>query len=155
MNKPIVYLAGPIAGCVAAAAFDWRIRAADHLSERGIETLNPMRGKDRLGETPKISRDFRDFEAHGPFYTSRGIMMRDHTDVMRCDALLVNLLGATAPSLGTAMELAWAYTLHKPVVVAIEQSNLHIRHPMIYEALGVQVSSLDEAIDAVAVVLGR
>jgi hypothetical protein len=54
------------------------------------------------------------------------------------------------------MELGWAYILNKPVVVAIEASgNPHDNHPMIHEAMPFRVTTLDEAIDAVAVILGR
>jgi nucleoside 2-deoxyribosyltransferase len=86
-------------------------------------------------------------------------MTRDFNDVKRCDALLVNLLGYKAEdrvSAGTIMELAWAYAFQKPAVVAIEASgNPHDNHPMIHEAMPFRVTTLDEAIDAVAVILGR
>jgi nucleoside 2-deoxyribosyltransferase len=83
-------------------------------------------------------------------------MTRDFNDVRRCDALLVNLLGAAKPSLGTIMELAWAYAFQKPAVVAIEEKgNPHDGHPMIYEAIPFRVATLDEAITSVAIILNR
>ena len=154
--KPIVYLAGGIAGLRGADAMDWRQHAFWMLEERGIEALDPMRAKDALGGQTRISTDFHDYEQLGAFFKSRGIMTRDFNDVNRCDALLVNLLGLEKPSLGTIMELAWAYALQKPAVVAIEASgNPHDNHPMIHEAMPFRVETLDEAIDAVAVILGR
>ncbi len=151
---PLVYLAGPIAGCTGEEATDWRMTAGYALQRRGIETLSPMREKNFRGQ--KIEHDFHVYEQRGAFFTSRGIMTRDRNDVIRCDALLVNLLGATKPSLGTVMELAWADILRKPVVVAIErEGNVHDNHPMIHEAIGFRVETLEEAIDAVAVILGR
>jgi nucleoside 2-deoxyribosyltransferase len=156
MINPLVYLAGPIAGLAYGDATDWRAQARAVLRARMVETLNPMRSKGRLDVPGAIAPDFHQYAHHGAFFTSRGIMTRDHTDVMRADALLVNLLGATRPSLGTVMELAWAFAYRKPVVVAIEASgNVHDNHPMIHEAIGFRVETLDEAIDAVAVILNR
>ena len=155
-HKPLVYLAGAIAGISGADATDWRIDAHVALSYRGIETLDPMRAKLYLAQEPTISTNFHDYADQGAFFTSRGIMTRDFNDVKRCDALLVNLLGLTRPSLGTVMELAWVYALQKPAVVAIEgRGNPHDGHPMIHEAIPFRVATLDEAIDAVATILNR
>ncbi|HEX7060458.1 MAG TPA: nucleoside 2-deoxyribosyltransferase [Woeseiaceae bacterium] len=154
--EPLGYLAGGIAGLTGFDATDWRARAARSLADRGIETLDPMRAKMVLAGQERISSTFRDYEHYGAFFRSRGIMTRDFNDVKRCDALLVNLLGLTKPSLGTIMELAWAYAMQKPAVVAIEpEGNPHDGHPMIHEAIPFRVASLDEAIDSVAVILGR
>lgn len=158
MSKPLVYLAGAIAGMTYDGAVDWRFQAWEQLKERGIETLNPMRAKSALGDQNggRISTDFRDYQRNGAFFTSRGIMTRDFNDVRRCDALLVNLLGLEKPSLGTVMELGWAYALQKPAVVAIEGiGNPHDNHPMIYEAIPFRVQTLEEAIDSIAVLLNR
>ena len=154
--KPLVYLAGAIAGLSGADATDWRREARYQLDARAIESLDPMRAKHELAEQPRISTNFNDYADRGAFFTSRGIMARDFNDVKRCDALLVNLLGLEKPSLGTIMELAWAYALQKPAVIAIEKSgNPHDNHPMIHEAMPFRVETLDEAIDAVAVILNR
>lgn len=156
MTRPLVYLAGGIAGLSGSDATDWRVDAALQLSHRLIETLDPMRAKHQLSAQPRISTDFHDYADRGAFFTSRGIMTRDFNDVKRCDALLVNLLGLAKPSLGTIMELAWAYALQKPAVVAIEATgNPHDNHPMIHEAMPFRVETLDEAIDAVATILNR
>lgn len=153
--KPRVYLAGAIAGLTGRVATDWRRQAWLDLKERGVETLDPMRAKEVL-HSGTISTSFRDYEHHGAFFTSRGIMVRDFNDVKRSDALLVNLLGLTKPSLGTIMELAWAYALQKPAVVAIEPSgNPHDGHPMIHEAMPFRAATLPEAIESVAILLGR
>lgn len=156
MNVPIVYLAGGIAGLTGPHATVWRQYTRAHLNERGIECLDPMRAKEKLQRQDQISHDFHSYEKNGAFFTSKGIMTRDFNDVKRCDALLVNLLGLTKPSLGTIMELGWAFALQKPAVVAIENAgNPHDNHPMIHECIGFRVETLDEAMDAVAVILGR
>lgn len=155
--KPLVYLAGPIAGLAYDDATNWRFQARYALGERGIETLDPMRAKQALASRGGvISTSFRDYEKQGAFFTSRGIMTRDFNDVRRSDAGIVNLLGTTKVSAGTVMELGWYFALQKPVVVAIEASgNPHDNHPMISEAMRFRVTSLEEAIDAVAIVLNR
>ena len=156
MNTPIVYLAGAIAGTEGNEAFNWREVASLRLRERNVECLSPMRAKTALRAAGRISRDFHDYEHNGPLFTSNGIMTRDSTDVRRCDALLVNLRGLTKPSLGTVMELGWAYILNKPAVVVIEPTgNPHDNHPMIHETMSFRVESLEDGIDLVASVLGR
>jgi len=158
MRKPLVYLAGAIAGLSFDDATDWRVQARALLSDRGIETLDPMRAKDALGSRNHgvISVDFIDYADFGAFFTSRGIMTRDFNDVKRCDALLVNLLDLTKRSSGTIMELAWAFALQKPAVVAIEAvGNPHDKHPMIFEAMPFRVATIEEAIDSVAIILNR
>ena len=155
-TRPLVYLAGPIAGISGSDATDWRHYALARLEIHCIECLSPMRAKAALGEQEKISTNYHDYERLGTFFTSKAIMARDFNDVRRADVLLVNLLGAPRPSLGTVMELAWAYAMQKPAVVAIEPSgNPNDDHPLIHEAMPFRVDSLDDAIDAVAVILNR
>ena len=169
MEKPLCYLAGPIAGVDYDVAVDWREYATERLTARGIECLSPMRAKHAL-KGKRISRDYKKYQDHGQSYTASGIMTRDHTDILRADALLVNLLRTTVadlstelpnsgtwlPSLGTVMELAWAYAYRKPAVVAMEASgNPHGSHPMLAAAMPFRLETLDQAIDTVAIVLNR
>jgi nucleoside 2-deoxyribosyltransferase len=155
--KPKVYLAGAIAGLQFDEATDWRHQAHHALDGRGIETLNPMRAKDALASRGNIGHDFRAYQKEGLFFTSRAIMARDFHDVKSCDALLVNLIGcgAARPTYGTVMELGWAYAFQKPAIVIMEPGNPMDNHPMIHETIAFRVETLDEAIDAVAVVLNR
>jgi nucleoside 2-deoxyribosyltransferase len=151
-----VYLAGAIAGLQFDDATDWRVQAKHLLDLRGVEALDPMRAKNALSSKGRLSSNFNDYAHNGAFFTSRGIMTRDYNDVKTCDALLVNLLGLVKPSLGTVMELGWAYALQKPAIVVIErEGNPHDNHPMIHEAMRFRVETMEEAIDAVAVVLNR
>lgn len=158
MSRPLVYLAGAIAGRNYFVSKDWREDCSRALRDRGVEPLSPLREKDSLADVkrPVVSTNFKDYADMGAFFTSRGVMARDFNDVKRCDALLVNLLGLEKPSLGTIMELAWAYALQKPAIVAIEaEGNPHDGHPMIHEAMSFRVDTLEEAVHAVAVVLNR
>lgn len=80
-------------------------------------------------------------------------MTRDFYDCTTCDILLVNLLGAKSVSIGTVMEIAWAYQKRTPIVLAIEsEGNIH-EHLMIDEARGFRVPTLQEALDVVVSIL--
>jgi hypothetical protein len=141
MNKS-VYLAGPITGCTFAGCTDWRKYAAKILIDVGITALDPMRAKDYLLQYTNMSDSYED----SVLSCSRGIMTRDHWDCTRCGVLLVNLLGATKVSIGTCMEIAWAWDNGIPVVLVIEKTgNIH-DHAMIREATGFRVETLDEAL---------
>jgi len=154
-SNGLVYLAGPIAGISGNEAIDWREDASFFFTTVGIDTRDPMRAKHVLLNHASISRTFHDYENLGTFFTSKGIMTRDFNDVKQADVLLVNLLGAKTPSLGTIMEMAWAFALQKPCVVAIEATgNPHDNHPMIHEAMSFRVSTLKEAMTSVSIILG-
>ena len=150
-----VYLAGGIAGLSGSDATNWRIEVSETLRKIGLHVRNPMRGKPDLSLQKMISSNYNDYGDRGVFYTSRAIMTRDFNDVKQSDALLVNLLGATKPSLGTIMELAWAFALQKPAVVVIEPTgNPHDNHPMIHEAMGFRVATMEEGLRAIMTILG-
>lgn len=89
-----VYLCGPINGCTDAEAKDWREYAKTKLPD----TLDPMR------------RDYRGREAE----SVNEIVELDKIDVTNCDVLLVNY---DKPSVGTSMEVIYAFERGKLVVV--------------------------------------
>ncbi|HVJ31683.1 MAG TPA: nucleoside 2-deoxyribosyltransferase [Terriglobia bacterium] len=149
-----VYLAGPITGLTYAGSTDWRKYAKDTLEEAGIKGLSPMRGKEYLASLAgPISGTGEEYSHLGPLSLPRGVMTRDRFDATRCDVLLVNLLGAKAPSTGTIMEIAWADYCRIPIVCAMEQTGNPHEHMMINEALGYRVSTLDEALHIVKAIL--
>lgn len=153
--KPTVYLAGPIANTTAGVAFTWREYASDRLRDRGIEPRSPMRAKRALSQHD-IGTDYRAYGDRGWAYTPSGILTRDHNDCTTADGVLMNMLGAKSMSFGTGMELAWCYDRHIPTVVAIEASgNPHDGHPMFAAAVKFRLADLDDAIDAIAVILNR
>ena len=144
-----VYLAGPISGCTFEGCTSWRDYAITKLSAHKIKGLSPMRGKEYLASEKIIDGAYSDFVLS----CSRGVMTRDRFDTSRCDVLLVNLLGATKVSIGTVMEVAWANLLQKPVIAIIEPtSNVH-DHPMIQEAIGFRVQTVDQALDVAISIL--
>ena len=148
MNTYTIYMAGPVKGLAYAEATGWRRGLISRLGAYNVECLDPLRGKDELiGET-NIDRIEYDTALSCP----TGIYVRDRFDALRCDLLLVNLLGAEKPSIGSAMEIAWADALHKPIILVMEPGNVH-EHAMVLGACGFLSRSLDEAADIAIAIL--
>lgn len=151
-TTPLVYLAGPITGLNFDECTDWRedVKAA---MPSHIDTLSPLRGKQYLKE--RSNRDGRIMDSYEeyPLSSSRGINTRDHWDVMRSSAVLVNMLGAAKASLGTVMEIAWAFAYRVPLVLVMEkEGNIH-DHSMIRESTGFRVDTLEKGIEVIVALL--
>ena len=155
-KAPIVYLAGPIAGCSWDSAIDWRKWATKRLPE--CDVLPPMRGNEFLKEIDDLGTGedhmnvvqtaARD-AVERAIVSQHAIVGRDIWDVKMADMLLVNLLPSIdtgIASIGTCFELAWAYMLHKPAVVAMQESGNPNSHPFPREAAYVIVDTLEEAV---------
>lgn len=89
-----VYLCGPINGCTDEGCKDWR----EAVKTRLPDTLDPMR------------RDYRGKEAE----SYREIVELDKRDVEASGVVLVNY---DKPSVGTSMEVLWAWLKETPVIV--------------------------------------
>lgn len=142
LTTKTVYLAGPISGLSFAECVDWRQYAINELFHHGIRGLSPMRAKDYLKSEKIIDGSYED----SVLSCARGIYTRDRFDTLRCDLMLVNLLGATKASIGTAMEFGWADSVKTPIICAIEPEGNPHDHPMIREAIGFRVATLKEAL---------
>ena len=85
--------------------------------------------------------------------SQRGITICDRFDCMRADLILVNLLGAERPSLGTVIEIAWADSKRIPIVVVMEErGNVH-DHAMLRELCPLRVDTLRNACNVTCKVL--
>lgn len=146
-----IYLAGPITGCTFDECTDWRERFTRLLDPLGIECLSPMRAKDYLKRVDKINGSYPEL---GPLASSKGIMARDSWDCSRADLVLFNLLGAKQVSIGTVMELAWAWDHKKPTVVIMESGNVH-EHPMVDEAVKFRCETEEAAIHLIRAICNR
>lgn len=143
MNKPKCYLAGPMATLTYAEATDWRNEAARQLKEVGIAAYSPLRDKPFLKGAAIVSA----VGAYDhPLATSRGVITRDHLDCTTADALLVNFTGFDKLSLGTIVEMGWAWDRRIPVVVVAPADNKHVTHPFGAELTSYRVDTLDEGI---------
>lgn len=90
----ITYLCGPINGCTDNEATDWRKWFHGFLPG----CLDPMK------------RDYRGREAE----CYREIVELDKRDIRKADIVLVNYW---KPSVGTSMEILYAWELGKPVIL--------------------------------------
>jgi nucleoside 2-deoxyribosyltransferase len=94
----LVYLAGPIGGCTDSEAISWRREARAVLGDECC--LDPMR------------RDYRGAEDKA----AEEIVELDKADIEASDVILANCWQA---SWGTPMEIFYAHSLGKPVVVIV------------------------------------
>jgi nucleoside 2-deoxyribosyltransferase len=151
-GAPTVYLAGPIAGLNYAGATEWRDDAIAQLAAAGIKGLSPMRAKNYLKDVQEFSKNCHAEGAVNVLSQPSSIMTRDRFDATRCDVILVNFLGAEKVSIGTVMELAWADLSRIPIVCVMEPGNIH-EHGMVTEAIGIRVTTLEEALEVVKAIL--
>ena len=125
-----VYLCGPINGCSDEECKDWREYVKTKIGAQN--TLDPMR------------RDYRgkELEAY------REIVELDKIDVAASDVILVNY---DKPSVGTSMEILYAWQIGKPIIVVCKQDTV-ISPWMRYHSHFI-VNSFEEAIAKISLVL--
>lgn len=136
-----VYLAGPITGTSYDDCTDWRNKVNNDFRKFGVTGVSPMRHKTYLKDEAILQKLYKT-----ALSSQRGIFARDSWDVDRCDAIFVNLLYAKDVSIGTVMEISWAWQKRIPIILVMEKhGNVH-DHPMILEACPFQVGSLAEGV---------
>ena len=149
----LVYLAGPITSCSFDECVDWREQFIEQLPPE-IIGLSPMRGKTYLEGSDEIASSYE--ESVNPLKQvmscARGIITRDFNDCKRADALVANFVGAKKVSIGTVMEIAWAKSFEVPVILIIDENNVH-DHPMIMECAGFKVRTVSMAVDVLKMLL--
>ena len=156
-----VYLAGPIGGCTYAEAQDWRNLLSSLLSTKSdgaIQGYSPLRGKGALRDAGTLSTAAYPF--YSPLATSKAILARDFNDCRTADLIIANLLAhdlsdGAPPSLGTIMEIGFAYALQVPILaISKDRSRNNIaKHAMILSAVGFWAESLNEAADMACSIL--
>lgn len=119
-----VYLAGPINGCTDTECKDWREYVKREIGEDGI--LDPMR------------RDYRGLELD----CVSDIVEGDKEDIDSATHLLVNY---DRPSVGTSMEIIYAWERAKPVIV-VASEGARLSPWLVYHSNKV-FHSLSEALD--------
>ena len=120
-----VYLAGPIAGCTYRQATEWRLEASQRLAHLGIESLDPMRGKEKLADAYGHDREpipsLDGYDAYSGLLSKlmspEQIVQRDLADVLRSDVVIVDFSHGPQNqySIGTISEIAYARGLGKPI----------------------------------------
>ena len=149
MRDFLVYLASPITGSTYDEAQDWR-ESVQRQFAREVHGISPLRAKEQrlIRSGGPILDSYEDC----PLTSKKGITTRDRNDCMRADLVLVNLLGAKRVSIGTVMEIAWADSQRIPVVLIMEEGNIH-EHSMLTECCGFRVATLEDAVDIVHAIL--
>lgn len=102
MDKKLCYLAGPMAGCDDEQANGWRDYATTKLISTNYRVLSPM------------VRDYRGVSLSEHPEQTKIIVEGDKGDIDQCDILLAN---CTFPSVGTSMEIIYAWENDKTVVI--------------------------------------
>lgn len=159
-TQPAVYLAGPITGLSYDATTDWRAAASKALGAHGILGISPMRCKEFLAGARRIAGSYED----GALGAAAGIYTRDRHDIRQCDAVLMNLLGVSSPTIGCMIELGWADAFSIPVVLVIEREqdtaaaasefSLMLRqHPFVSRIAGYRLPTLEAGLDVVIAVV--
>jgi nucleoside 2-deoxyribosyltransferase len=143
-----VYLAGPITGCTYSECVDWRRGFSEGISD-SVEFLSPMRGKGYLKDEVAIQTSYQ----NAPMSTDKAIVARDYFDCNRADVVVVNFLGAQKVSIGTCMEVAWAFSKHTPIICVIEKEGNPHDHGMIRECIDFRVETLEQAKSIVEAIL--
>ena len=161
----LIYASGHIAAADYERATSWYQEAMDLLNGPRqpnprplFNLIRPMRGKEFL------------FNIEGPLgyagypaptrlsaelTSQRGITARDRNDVLRCDAVLMNLLGAPDKvSIGCAIEAGWADIARKPLVIVRQRDNAMAGHPILEGVAAYSVETLEEGCALVRLLLG-
>lgn len=139
-----IYLAGPISGLSYEEVYSYFKTTKDELEKWNYHVLSPMTAKREL-------RTEFEFKSHGyediPVATNHAIFNRDRWMVKQSDIVYANLTNCgERVSIGTMMELAWAFDNNKHVVVAIQEENIH-NHSFVLEAAHVTFKTHKEAIE--------
>tara|TARA_R110000796_G_scaffold54274_4_gene126908 strand:- start:90 stop:485 length:396 start_codon:yes stop_codon:yes gene_type:complete len=123
------YLAGPINACTDHVANSWRNQVTSRLARNGTcKVRNPM------------DRDYRGKEAQ----SAAEIVVLDKRDIDASDILLVRWL---KPSVGTSMEILYAWERGIPVILWLE-SDSDVSPWLLYHATTV-VLGFTEAMEAI------
>lgn len=123
MQRKSIYLCGPINGCTDEECNNWREYVIDNYDG---PTINPMR------------RDYRGREAE----SVHEIVELDKIDVTDADVILVMY---DKPSVGTSMEVLYAFERGKMVVV-VASTSAKMSPWMVYHSHKIS-HSLDDALE--------
>ena len=137
--KKYVYLAGPIEGCNEGEINVWRKKCHVGFIE-SIVGISPYRAEMASDDSESRKR----------------IAMKNYMDTQSSDLILAYLpktINERRHSYGTTMEIAWGYSLRKPVVIVSDDPQVH-SHPLL-DMSGAMFEELDDGIDYINILLGE
>ena len=143
-HKNHVYLCGPMEDVSVDHMTSWRSKATEVFEGAGIDSLDPTRrvsfhdqlqGIDHLEEVTKSLN------------ICKRIFKQDMEDIANSKVLLVDSRRSSGKGTGTAMEVMFAHTKHKIIILFCDPEDLP--HPF-YEAMASEKhDNLEDAIAAV------
>lgn len=145
-----IYCCHPISGLSADEVFEYYENMLNVLTGYGYDVLTPMHGKSHL----RTEKSFRAADARHPVSTNHAIFNRDRWMVNQADVVYANLLSSKIVSIGTMMELAWAFDKGKHVVLAMPNEGIH-RHAFVIEAAHVIYNNAEESLGYLKNLAGR
>ena len=137
--KKYVYLAGPIEGCDEGEINIWRKKCHVGFIESNVG-ISPYRAEMASDDSESRKR----------------IAMKNYMDTQSSDLILAYLpktINERRHSYGTTMEIAWGYSLRKPVVIVSDDPQVQ-DHPLM-DMSGAMFEELDDAIDYINILLGE
>lgn len=138
-----VYLLGPIIGRSKHDMLDWREEAGERLRACGYKVLSPLTAEGLLWPQKKIDTKSA---ARYPQGVGRATWNADRARIKSCDIVLGNFQGSKKVSIGSIVELTWAFEWAKLSVLVMGSRNCH-RHPWIREVMsGPMFKTLTQAI---------
>ena len=120
---PVVYFAHPISGL------------SREVVQQYYDDIRKMFGKICFVQTPmdvvaRTDLSERKESFKDPAMVNDVITNRDYKFVEGCNVIFANLSKCTRVSIGTVMEIAWAYAHHKYIIIVMDKEGLH-EHGMI------------------------
>lgn len=125
-----VFLSGPMRNVDRKESMAWRNKAKT-LLEPKFKVLHAYRGREIKGIT---------------IPDPRGIIIRDKNDIMAADIVIVNDTYPSASMIGTAMEVFYAYSLSKVVIIFGEA---HLEDYWLNHHSHIRVKTLEDACEIV------
>lgn len=146
-----VYLAGPILGKTVGEANNWREQMRRDLGVYNIHGISPLRC-----EPPGIDGVYAGSYDDPKFGHMRAIASKNVFDTKSCDLVLAYMPKESRnpiPSLGTIIEMAYAWAIGKPVVLVTDDEFL-LQHPLVMASASWVLPDLPSAVDLIAGLLG-
>lgn len=134
---PVVYFAHPISG------------VSLEVVQQYYDDIRKMFGKICFVQTPmdvvaRTDLSERKESFKDPAMVNDVITNRDYKFVEGCNVIFANLSKCTRVSIGTVMEIAWAYAHHKYIIIVMDENGLH-EHGMILGTHPVVFKTFEEA----------
>lgn len=129
MNKRVVFLSGPMRGVPRKEGIAWREKA-----------------RKLLGKNFKVLHAYRGREKKETFPDPRGAVIRDKDDIKRADIIIVNDTYENVSMIGTSMEVFYAYTLDKIIIIF---GNAHKEDYWLNYHSHIRVDSLEKACELI------